>query len=69
MAMKFHGWLQFGVRRAYPARICRSCFKVILLPILTTIELIDSGNTILQETDVTNWPFQVAKKYIAWDCH
>ena len=25
MVMKFHGWLQLGVRRAYLATICRSC--------------------------------------------
>ena len=25
MAMKFCGWLQFGVRPAYFATICRSC--------------------------------------------
>ena len=30
MAMKFRGWLQLGVRRAYLATICRSCFNSII---------------------------------------
>ena len=31
MAMKFRGWLQLGVRRAYFATICRSCSEYKLL--------------------------------------
>ena len=28
MAMKFRWWLQLGVRRAYLATICHSCFEI-----------------------------------------
>ena len=33
MAMKFHGWLQLGVRWAYLATIYHSCFCAIFLSV------------------------------------
>ena len=40
MAMKFHGWLQLGVRQAYLATICHSCSACLFNPSMLHVPVI-----------------------------